>query len=209
MPQQFHETIVTRDRLRAITGDPSPRAAAKVIDHVDPICRRFIAASPFIVISSRGGDGLIDQSPRGDPPGFVAVLDDKTLAIPDRLGNRRVDTFENVLVNPEVGLLFIIPGYAYTLRVSGKASLVRDPLLQRRLAVGKQEPQIILIVEVEQTFMHCAKSMARSRLWTPTEWPDTTDVPSLAEAMVAHGNLAETCAQMQAIIDKDFATRMY
>jgi uncharacterized protein len=207
--QRFQEVITTRDRLRSIVGEPSSRVTAKVIDHIDAICSRFIAASPFIVVSTRGGDGLLDQSPKGDPAGFVAVLDGKTLAIPDRLGNRRIDTFENVLTSPAVGLLFIIPGYAYTLRVSGKASLVRDPNLQRQLAVGGQEPQLIMIVHVEQAFMHCAKSMARAKIWKPDEWPDTVDVPSLAEAMVEHGKIAETREQMQAIIEKDFATRMY
>ena len=209
MQHRFEEVITTRDRLRAVIGEPSHRVAAKVIDHIDDICRRFIAASPYAVIATRGSDGRLDLSPKGDPAGFVAVLDKKTIAIPDRLGNKRIDSFENLLVHPEVGLLFVIPGYAFTLRVSGKGSLVRDANLQERLAVAGQQPQLVLVVTVEEAFMHCAKSIARAKLWKPEDWPDTASVPSLAEAMVAHGKLAETQAEMGAIIEKDFCTRMY
>jgi PPOX class probable FMN-dependent enzyme len=181
----------------------------KTIDHIDDICRRFIAASPFVMVASRGADGRLDLSPKGDPPGFVAVLDQKTLAIPDRPGNNRLDTFENLLVNPEVGLFFVIPGNGDTLRVSGKAQLVRDRTLQERLAVNGKDPNFVLIVLVEEAFMHCPKCIVRSRLWKPELWPDRSDVPTLAEAMVAHGALSETVAEMQAIIDNDGAKRLY
>jgi PPOX class probable FMN-dependent enzyme len=182
MTYRFEEVIETPERLRQIVSRPTQAIAEKVINHIDDICRRFIAASPFAVIATKGADGLIDMSPKGDPKGFVAVLDEKTLAILDRPGNRRVDSFENILVNQEIGLIFLIPGYGYTLRVSGSASIVRDTALQRQLATDGKPPDLVLVVTVQQAFMHCAKCIARSKLWQPGAWPTTDNVPSLAEA---------------------------
>jgi uncharacterized protein len=209
MEARFEELIATRDRLRELNKLPNYRVSNKTIDHIDDICRRFIAASPFVMVASRGADGRLDVSPKGDPPGFVAVLDSKTLVIPDRLGNNRLDTFENLLVHPEVGLFFIIPGHGDTLRVSGKGQIVRDSALQNSLAVNGQAPNLALVVDVEEAFIHCPKCMVRSRLWTQEQWPDHSDVATLAETMVAHGALAETVPEMQAIIDNDGATRLY
>jgi len=209
MESRFEEVITTHERLREIIGLPGHRVARKAIDHIDDICRRFIAASPFVMVATRGADGRLDVSPKGDPAGFVAVLDDHTLAIPDRYGNNRLDTFENLLTNAEVGLFFIIPGNNDTLRVSGKGQIVIDRSLQDRLAVNGKAPRLVLIVTVEEAFAHCSKCMVRSKLWKPHEWPDRTNVPTLAEAMVAHAKLSESVAEMQAIIDNDSATRLY
>ena len=209
MGAEFEEIVTTRERLREIIGEPSHRIANKVIDHIDEICRRFIAASPYILIATKGADGLLDVSPKGDPAGFVRVLDRKTLVIPDRLGNKRIDSFENLLVNPQVGMIFLIPGCNDTLRVSGTGRIARDMALQEALSVNGKAPNLILAVTVQEAFMHCAKSMARSGIWKPDAWPDTSDVPSLAEAMVAHGKLAETKAEMQSMIDEDYEERMY
>ena len=197
----FDEVIATSERLRELTKQPSHRAKNKIINHIDEICRRFIAACPFVLVATRGADGRIDLSPKGDPPGFVNVLDEKTLAIPDRPGNHRLDTFDNLLTHPEIGLLFLIPGNGDTLRVSGKGRIVRDRSLQERLAVDGKPPKLILVVTVEQAFMHCAKCVVRSRLWTTELWPNRSNVPTLAEAIVAHANPAETAAEVQAIID--------
>lgn len=206
----FEEIITNRDRFREIVGgEASEKVTNKAIDHIDDICRRFIAASPFVMVATKGGDGLLDLSPKGDPAGFVSVLDRKTLAIPDRLGNRRYDTFENLLINPEIGLFFIIPGNGDTLRISGTGKIVRDSALQASLAVKGKEPDLVLVVTVDEVFMHCPKCMVRSRLWQPDQWPDRTSVPTLAQAMVAHGKLAESVPQMQEIIDNDGKTRMY
>src|SRR5262245_949747 len=120
MQERFREIITTRERLREVKGPPARRSAVKDIDKIDDICRRFIAACPFVVVATRGEDGKLSLSPKGDPAGFVTVLDEKTLAIPDRLGNGRLDTFENLLANPEIGLFFLIPGNGDTLRISGK-----------------------------------------------------------------------------------------
>jgi uncharacterized protein len=205
---QVREIIATHERLRELSKQPSSRANNKIIDHIDEICRRFIAACPFILVASRGADGRIDVSPRGDPPGFVAVLDEKTLAIPDRPGNHRLDTFENLLTHPETGLLFLIPGNGDTLRVSGKGKIVRDPPLQAKLAVEGKAPNLVLIVTVEEAFMHCPKCVVRSGLWVPERWPDRSQVPTLAEAIVTHARPAETIDDLQAIID-DSNARLY
>lgn len=208
MGMHFEEVITTRQRLRELSRQPSQRASNKIIDHVDDICRRFIAACPFVMVASRGADGRIDVSPKGDPPGFVAVLDEKTLAIPDRLGNHRLDTFENLLSYPDVALFFLIPGNGDTLRVSGTGRIVRHSSLQARLAVNGKDPNLVLIVTVEEAFMHCPKCMVRSRLWSPGHWPNRSNVPSLAEAIVAHAKPSETVTEVQAIID-DSTARLY
>jgi len=206
---QFDETITTRERLREIMQQPSERVLAKVVDRIDDICRRFIAAAPFVAIATRGADGLLDVSPKGDPAGFVAVLDDNTLAIPDRVGNNRLDTFENVLANPEIALLFVIPGNNDTLRVSGRGRVVADAALSQRFAVNGRAPQLVLVVDVEEAFTHCSKCMVRSRMWKPEEWPDRAGVPSLGEAIVAHAKLSESVAELQAEIEKDARERLY
>lgn len=208
MDVRFEEEIKTHQRLRELSKHPSQRASNKIISYVDDICRRYIAACPFVVVASRGSDGRIDISPKGDPPGFVAVLDEKTLAVPDRPGNHRLDTFENLLSHPEVGLFFMIPGNCDTLRVSGKGRIVRDSALQAQLAIDGKSPNLVLVVTVEEAFMHCPKCVMRSGLWSPENWSDRANVPLLAEAIVAHSNTAETVAEVQAVID-DGAKRLY
>lgn len=205
----FDEIISTRSRLREIIGEPSPLVVGKTIDHIDDVCRRFIAACPYIVVGTRAEDGLIDLSPKGDPSGFVHVIDEKTLIVPDRLGNNRLDTFENLLVHPEVGLFFMIPGFTVTLRVRGTAQIVRDQKLQTELAVNGKEPHLLMAVTVEEAFMQCAKSMARSNIWKPEKWPDLADVPSLAEAMVAHSSASVEKQEWQELIDDSYENKMY
>jgi PPOX class probable FMN-dependent enzyme len=209
MSTSFEEVITTRERLRELNRLPGHLVSNKAIDHIDDIWRRFIAASSFVVVASRGGDNRLDLSPKGDPAGFVAVLDNKMLAIPDRLGNNRLDTFENVLINPEIDLCFLIPGHGDTLRVSGKGRIVRDTKLQERLAVKGKTPNLMLVVTVEEAFLHCPKCAIRSGLWKPDLWPDRSSVPTLAEAMIAHGALSESRAQIDAIIEDSNAKRLY
>jgi PPOX class probable FMN-dependent enzyme len=208
----FDEVIDSRARLRELYPAASQRAARKVAGRVDDLARRFIAASPFVLVATRGEDGRLDISPKGDPAGFVRVLDPGTLAIPDRPGNNRLDTFENLLSCPEVALIFMIPGHRDTLRVSGRGRLVRDRALQAATAVNGREPSLVLVVEVEEVYGHCPKCAVRSGLWSPNRWPDLTDVPSLAELMVTHGTLEEIGVNreaMQEIIDRDGRERLY
>ena len=182
--------------LRELSRQPSQRASNKVIDHVDDICRRFIAACPFVMVASRGADGRMELSPKGDPAGFVAVLDEKTLAIPDRLGNHRLDTFENLLTHPDVALFFMIPGNGDTLRISGTGRIVRDSSLQARLAVNGKDPNLVLVVTVEEAFMHCPKCMIRSRLWGPDHWPDRSTCrrsPRRSSRTQSHPRRSQKC----------------
>jgi uncharacterized protein len=204
----FEDVITTHEDLRAVVRPPSRLAAEKVIDHIDPYCRRFIEAAPFVVIASRNPSGFLDLSPKGDPAGFVAILDERTLALPDRLGNNRLDTFSNVLDDPNVALIFTVPGREETLRIGGKALVVRDAGLRRRLAHGGKEPNLVLVVRVERAFFHCGKCMIRSKLWEPASWADPAALPSLGEAIRAHGRLSEPLAAVEAAIEES-AARLY
>ncbi|MEA2899875.1 MAG: uncharacterized protein QOJ84_5490 [Bradyrhizobium sp.] len=209
MELTFEEVVTTRQRLRELNKHPSHLVNNKAIDHIDEICRSFIAACPFVLVASRGEDARLDLSPKGDPAGFVAVLDRKTLAIPDRLGNNRLDTFENLLIHPEVGLFFIIPGHGDTLRVSGTGKIVRDTALQNKLAVNGKAPNLVLVVTVEEAFLHCPKCVIRSRMWKPDQWPDRSELPTLAEAMIAHGALSESMTEIEAVIEHSNTRRLY
>lgn len=201
--------LTHRDQLRAIVGEPTERVANKTINHIDEICAKFIAASPYVVIATRGKDGLLDLSPKGDPAGFVGVIDSHTLVIPDRLGNGRFDSYENLFVDKSVSLIFLIPGHTETLRVAGEGRISVDRELLASYSIEGKVPRFALLVTVREAFLHCGKSIVRSRLWRSESWPDTTGVPSLAAAMVAHGKLALQVEEMQKIIDNDGKTRLY
>jgi PPOX class probable FMN-dependent enzyme len=210
MALDFRDVISTVEGLEAVLGRPGPRVLAKVTDRIDGLGRDFIARSPFVLVASSDGEGNFDVSPKGDPPGFVRVLDGgRALAIPERPGNRRADTFRNVLRNPRVGLIFLVPGKAETLRVGGTAAIVRDAALREEMAAGGKVPELALVVAVREAFVHCTKCVVRSRLWEPDRWPALDGAPSLAEMMVTHGKLADTVAEMQAVIDDDASTRLY
>lgn len=209
MELRFSEVVSTEEDLRAIMGHPGHRVLAKTITSLDAHCRTFIAQSPFMLIATADAQGNMDISPKGDPPGFVLPLDDKTLAIPDRPGNRRADTFSNIIQNPKVGLFFLIPGKQETLRVSGRGRLVRDVWLRERLAAHGKTPDLALVVTVEEAFFHCAKCIIRSDLWQPAAWPDLAGLPSLAEVMVDHGKLADSVAEMQLLIDDNVRDELY
>lgn len=208
-PGMFSEIVTTESQLRAIIGHPSHRVLGKHIAALDENCRAFIAKSPFVLIASADGAGNMDVSPKGDPPGFVRVLDHTTLVIPERPGNRHADTFSNLVQNRHVGLLFLIPGKQETVRVSGTAVIVRDRWLRDPMAIAGKAPELAIAVTVKEAFFHCAKCVIRSRLWSPIEWPDLAGLPSLAQAMVDAGKLEETPEEMQALIDKDARERLY
>jgi uncharacterized protein len=197
------------DELRTLIPNPSHWVDNKVIDHVDDLSQRFIAAASLAIISTTRPDGIQDITPRGDPPGFVHVLNKNTLAIPDRPGNRRMDTFENVLENPNVGVLFVIPGHRDTLRVSGKGAVVQDTNLGQKLAVNGRAAELVLLLRVERVLCHCPKAFIRGKVWQQDAWPDTSAVPTLAEMMVAHGAMSETLDEVEAGVKKDRETRLY
>lgn len=209
LSNRFAEVIASEEQFRAVMGDPSDRAARKEIAFLDRHCRAFISRSPFVLVSSSDADGRMDVSPKGDPPGFVQVLDDTTLAIPDRLGNRRADTFRNLLQRDTIGLLFLVPGKRETLRVSGRAVIVRDRALRESMAVSGRLPDFALVVGVEQVMFHCAKCVIRSNLWNPAAWPELAGLPSMAEALVAAGKLEASVEEVNATIEKDYVARLY
>ena len=180
-----------------------------MIDHIDPLAARFIAASPLAILGTRRADGGVDQTPRGDPPGFVKVLDRKTLALPDRPGNKRMDAIENILSDPAVGLLFMIPGHRDTLRVSGRAAIVEDADLSERLAVNGRPAGLVTLIEVDFVLSHCPKAFIRSKAWEPEQWPDLSDVPSLAEMMIAHGAPSPSVEHMDEVIHISNTERLY
>jgi len=192
MSVQFEEIVTSEDRLRDIKGWPGDLARDKIIDHIDQHVATFIAKSPFLLMSSRGPDGREDISPKGDPAGFVKILDTKTLAIPDRPGNRRMDTFSNLITDDQIGLIFLIPGHQDTLRISGRAQIVRDTKLAETLAINGKAPDLVLIVHVEEASMHCPKCMIRSSLWKPEGWPDLEGFPTLARIVQDHAENTET-----------------
>lgn len=201
--------LQTSHDLRGTTPSPSHWVNNKVIDHVDDLSRRFIAASSLVIMSSARPDGILDMTPRGDPPGFVRVLHSRLLAIPDRPGNRRMDTFENVFGNPNVGALFIIPGHRDTLRISGKGAVVQDAVLGQELAVDGRTAELILLVQVERVLCHCPKAFIRGKVWQPDAWPDTSNVPTLAQMLLAHGAMSETLEEVEAGVREDRETRLY
>jgi PPOX class probable FMN-dependent enzyme len=172
--------IANVEELRAVVGEPSAFVRDKVRTRLGETDRAWLAASPFVVISTCDADGRCDASPKGDPPGFVRVLDDTTIAIPERKGNRRVDGYLNVLSNPRVGVLSVIPGRGDTLRLNGRAYLVDDAPWFDEMVVEGHRPVLALVVEVEEVFGHCAKAFMRSRLWHPDTW-EPSRVASRAE----------------------------
>jgi uncharacterized protein len=202
------EVLSTEAEIEAVIGKPSAKVLAKVVDTLDDICRAFIARSPFIVVASSDASGHVDVSPKGDAAGFVHVLDGRTIAIPERLGNRRADSFRNVLQNPKVGVIFLVPGKGETLRVGGSARIVRDAWLLERMAVSHRVPELALVVTIEEAFIHCTKCMVRSRMWQPDSW-NADGLASIGEAMVAHGRLDISIGEMQSIAENDERTRLY
>lgn len=207
--RDFKDVITTREKFREIMGEPSDLVTRKTLSVLDKHCATFINRSPFALISSVNGGGAMDISPKGDPIGFVKILDNATLAIPDRLGNRRADTIENLLQNPSIGLIFLIPGKNETLRVSGSARIVRDEELRASMAVKGKNPDFVIVVDVEEAFFHCSKCMIRSKLWEPDHWPELDGLPRLAETMVDAGKLEMSESQMHDIVLNDERTRLY
>jgi uncharacterized protein len=163
--------------LRSLYGEPSEGAIAKEVDHVHPHYRAMIEAAPFMVMATSGPDGL-DVSPRGDPPGFVVVEDEKTLLIPDRRGNNRADSLNNLIADPRIALLFLIPGVGETLRVNGRAEISVDPELLARFPAQGKLPRSVIVVHVERVYFQCPKALVRSDLWNPAKHVERRSLPS-------------------------------
>jgi hypothetical protein len=171
------------EELRELYGPPGERSVKKQLSRLDKHCRAFIARSPFLVMASSDPSGRCDASPKGDAPGFVQVLDNETLLIPDRLGNNRVDTIGNLLERPGVGLIFFVPGLNETLRVNGRARVTTDPALLEPLAVNGKVPRSGILVAAEEVYFHCGKALIRSDLWNPEKQLGRSEFPSLGRIL--------------------------
>lgn len=201
-------TITDAEQLREILGTPLPRVVEKDRDRLHPEHVAFLAASPFCLVSTSASDGSCDVSPKGDPAGFVHIVDDRTLALPERPGNRRADGFANVLDNPHVGMLFVVPGRGDTLRVNGRATLLSDAPYADAMVVKGRRPLLICEVVVEQVFFHCAKAFLRSRLWEPESWaPDA--VPSRAEIAHSLERPDDTIEELEKYYGDQYAKGLY
>lgn len=207
---QVDEEITDIERLRELLPEyKGSNTDLKVTDRINAVAKKFISCAPFVIVATKASQGLIDVSPKGDPAGFVEVFDDKTLIIPDRLGNHRVDGFVNLLTDPSVGLIFVVPGHGDTLRVAGKARIVKDQKISERLSINNKQPLLAMVVDVEEVFMHCSKSFIRSRLWHPDQWPSRGTAPTLAEWVVGTVDREQTVEDVQVIHTDDEENRLY
>jgi PPOX class probable FMN-dependent enzyme len=172
-------------QLREMLGEPAELVRNKIADRLNPLTRRFVELSPFVVVSTAHPDGGLDVSPRGDPPGFVRILDDRTLLLPDRPGNKLADTLTNLLADDRIALLFLIPGVNDTFRVNGRARIVDDPELLEASAVEEKVPRLGILVGVEEAYTQCPKALLRSELWNPERHVDRSELPSSGEILRA------------------------
>ena len=202
-------TQVDATELRAVIGEPIPEIAEKEMPALDEHCRHFISLSPFLCLGTSGADGRHDVSPRGDPPGFVQVLDDKTLLIPERPGNRRADSMSNILVNPSVGIIFFLPGVDETLRVNGRASVVRDAERLAAMVVNGKVPKLAIRIDIDQVFFHCAKALKRSKLWHPDTPIERTDFPSYGRIVRDQRRPDEAVGDVEDLIEKNYREELY
>jgi uncharacterized protein len=175
-------TIRTLDELEALYSAPVPTSITKEIDHLTELHRAYIEASPFVLVATSGLDG-IDCSPRGDPPGFVRVVDEQTLLMPDRRGNNRLDTLRNLVVDPRIGLLFLVPGVGVTLRVNGTAEISTDVELRASFAMGDKVPTTVIVITTTSVYTQCPKALVRSHLWDPTRHRDPSELPSVGDIL--------------------------
>jgi hypothetical protein len=189
--------------LSELYGPAQERSVRKQIDHLDDLCRAFIAASPLIIVGTHNGS-LADNSPRGDAPGFVKVVDDHTLIIPDRRGNNRLDSLRNLVHNGSIGILFLVPGRNETFRVNGEAVISRDPALTAQFAVQDKTPRTVIVVKVKEAYIHCSRALVRADLWNPGKYVTPGKVPTFGAMMEAH-----TCGLVKAdAVDAEAVTRV-
>ena len=208
--EPFGELVTSEVELRAVVPAPAEAAPAvlKQIDHLDEHCRDFIARAPFFLLATAGANGDCDASPRGGPPGFVRVLDERRLLVPEFPGNRRADSHRNLLENPRAAMLFTIPGLRETLRVAGRACITRDEALLADLAVNGRAPKLGIGLEVEEAFIHCAKAFIRSSLWQPETWPD--ELPSASAMLRDHIDLPDVSdEQVAARLEESYTKTLY
>lgn len=204
-------SIEAYDDLRDAVGEPTASIAEKEMPMLDKHARHFLSLSPILFISTAGVDGRADISPRGDPAGFVKVIDDRTILIPERPGNRRADTMSNIVENPghSVALIFLLPGVEETLRASGRARVVDDPAALADMAVRGKVPQLGILVEIDEVFFHCAKALKRARLWDPETHIERHAFPTLAQITKDQREADTPLEEIEARIRESYETRLY
>ncbi len=209
MPYKASDIIRSVEEVRAVLPGIQPAQTVKVIDHVDDLCAAWIARSPYMVMSTVDAAGRLDTSPKGDPPGFVKVLSPHTLAIPDRPGNHRFDSFQNILETGRLGLMFLVPNRNEVVRVTGRAQIVRDLELREMMAIKGRVPDFAIIVDVEEACYHCGKAAIRSGLWSPEQAGPVADLPTYAEALLAHSKLDVPIEDIEARLEHNDKNRLY
>ena len=197
-----HERITSFDELRQLIDEPNPVTRQKVFDSLDDQMRAFIARAPFCVLATAGADGRLEVSPKGDEPGFVKVEDERTLWLPDRKGNKLLFGLRNILENPQVSLIFLVPATDETLRVSGRAELYRDPELLARLATREKPALLAVRIRIERCFFHCARAFLRASLWNPASWPEPHRVSFGRQLAPKLGGGDALAAQIDAAVDE-------
>lgn len=205
--------IDSEEDLRSRFATVHPLAKLKSRPGIDKYSRQFIAMSPFVVVSTADADGKADMSPRGDPPGFVHIVDEHTILIPDRPGNNRLDTMANIIVNPNVACLFFIPGFEDTLRLNGRARITDDGELLKHCVVNGKQPKVGILIAVDEVFMHCAKALKRSKLWQADYRQDRSQMPSIARIIMDQTSVTgvdETAARKaDTDVESDYKTGLY
>ncbi len=207
--QLTRDLVTTADALRSLYDAPRDVSLRKESAELTDLERAFIEAAPFYLLATSAPDGTCDVTPRGDPPGSVLVVDERTLVLPDRPGNNRLDALWNIVANPHVGLLFLVPGCDETLRVNGTATLTTNPEVLAALAMGDKAPRLAIVVRTEAVYMHCARAFRRSRLWDTTTWPEAGSVPRMPEVLKAKLGLAESVEEIAAEREERYRTTLY
>ncbi len=203
------EVLTSEAQLREILPDQYPSQTGKVIDHIDDHIRLWIERSPFLTMATVSSSGQVDVSPKGDPAGFVKVLDEKMLAVPDRPGNHRFDSFLNIMQTGRIGLVFLVPNRREVVRVSGAAQVVRDIELRKQLAVNDKVPDFAVLVRVEEAFYHCGKAVIRSRLWEPEAALPVDGLPTYAAAVKDHAELDDPVEEINELFMMNEQYRLY
>ncbi len=207
---QFTDCVTSEAELRTLLGEARELVIKKQLPALDRHCRAFIALSPFLLLGTANANGQCDVSPRGDAPGFVLALDDRTLVIPDRPGNRRIDSMRNIVTHGGVGLLFVIPGVEETLRINGRARIVRDAEILTRVAAQGKTPELAIAVDIEEAFLQCPKALKRSRLWDPATWPERAALPTLAQILHDQVPMPDvTVEALDAAFEQGYRERLY
>lgn len=211
----FTAILADENAVREVVGQPMELAVKKSLPKLDRYCREFVERSPFLTLATANDKGKADVSPRGDRPGFVLILDDQTLFIPERPGNKRADSLTNITLNPNVGLLFLVPGFDETLRVNGRATVVNDPALLERCAVKGKVPKLGVLVAVEEAYLHCAKAFRRAKLWDSESRQVRGEMPTLGKMILeqtAAANEPPSVAEVKVVdefVEDNYRNELY